>query len=127
MSWQAYIDSSLLGTGKIDKAGIYSRAGDSTWAKSAGFDLSADELKAIARGFDDNGGIQGSGIKLQGEKYLTIRAEDRSIYGKKGNKGVIAVRTKQALVIGHYPESTQPGEAAKIVEALADYLIQASY
>lgn len=28
MSWQAYVDSSLLGTGKIDKAGLYSRAGE---------------------------------------------------------------------------------------------------
>ena len=49
------------------------------------------------------------------------------MYGKKGNKGVICVRTKQALIVGHYPESTQPGEAAKIVESLADYLISAQY
>lgn len=62
-----------------------------------------------------------------GEKYLTIRAEDRSVYGKKGNKGLICVRTKQAIIIGHYPETTQPGEAAKIVEGLGDYLISAQY
>ncbi|CCG84164.1 protein of unknown function [Taphrina deformans PYCC 5710] len=127
MSWQAYIDSSLLGTGKIDKAGIYSRAGDSTWANSAGFTLSAPELKAISAGFDNAGSIQASGLKVMGEKYLTIRAEDRSIYGKKGNKGLICVRTKQAIIIGHYPETTQPGEAAKIVEGLGDYLISAQY
>ena len=89
--------------------------------------MSAAELKAIAGGFDNAASIQGSGIKVMGEKYLTIRAEDRSVYGKKGNKGLICVRTKQAIIIGHYPESTQPGEAAKIVEGLADYLIGAQY
>lgn len=61
MSWQAYIDSSLLGTGKIDKAGIYSRAGDSTWAKSSNFTVRLTShsnhrrrcLKAIFENTDD--------------------------------------------------------------------------
>jgi hypothetical protein len=37
----AYIDSSLVGTGTVDKAAIYSKAGDSTWAISKGFEVSS--------------------------------------------------------------------------------------
>ncbi len=40
---------------------------------------------------------------------------------------MITVKTKQAILIGVYDEKTQPGEAAKIVEGLADYLISVSY
>lgn len=37
------------------------------------------------------------------------------------------VKTKQALLIGHYPENVQPGQAATTVEKLADYLIGVGY
>lgn len=33
----AYIDSSLVGTGKLDRAAIFSGTGDSQWATSPGF------------------------------------------------------------------------------------------
>ncbi len=123
MSWQAYVDSSLVGTHKIDKAAITSRAGDSTWASSTGFTLSPTEMKALAAGFDNADGIQGNGVHVHGVKYLTLRADDRSIYAKQGKEGIVCVRTKQAILLGHYDENTQPGEATKVVEALADYLL----
>lgn len=31
------------------------------------------------------------------------------------------------MIIAHYPETVQPGEAAKITEQLADYLIGVGY
>jgi profilin len=37
------------------------------------------------------------------------------------------VKTKQAVLIGVYDQATQPGEATKIVEGLADYLISVNY
>jgi profilin len=39
----------------------------------------------------------------------------------------VIVKTKQALLIGHYPEGVQPGQAAITVEKLADYLIGVGY
>ena len=60
-------------------------------------------------------------------KYFTLRADDRSIYGKNGSTGVVCVKTKQALLIGTFDENTQPGETAKIIEGLADYLISVNY
>ncbi|MCB9430965.1 MAG: profilin [Ardenticatenaceae bacterium] len=126
MSWQAYIDSSLVGTGHIKRALICSHDG-TPWAYSAGFNPSNAELKALIKGFADNAGIQGSGINLQGTKYMTLRADNRSIYGKKGAGGVVSVKTGQAVIIGIYEEGTQPGQATTVVEKLADYLIENGY
>jgi profilin len=39
----------------------------------------------------------------------------------------VCVKTKQAVLIGMYEEPIQFGEATKVVEALADYLISVSY
>jgi profilin len=37
------------------------------------------------------------------------------------------VKTKQAILVAHYPETVQPGEATNTVEQLADYLIGVGY
>lgn len=104
----------MLGTGKIDRAAIVSRAGDSVWAASAGFNLSPQEIQGLAAGFQDPPSMFGTGIILAGQKYITIRAEGRSIYGKLQKEGIICVATKLCILVSHYPETTLPGEAAKI-------------
>ncbi|CCH58442.1 hypothetical protein TBLA_0A06500 [Henningerozyma blattae CBS 6284] len=119
MSWQA--------TGKVDKAVIYSRAGDSVWASSGGLQLGANEIAEIARGFDNPSGLQSNGLHVQSQKFMLLRADDRSIYGRHDAEGIVCVRTKQTIVIAHYPPTVQAGEATKIVEQLADYLIGVQY
>lgn len=126
MSWQAYTDN-LVSTGKIDKAALYSRAGDSLWAQSSNFQLDGREITEIARGYDDPSNLQSHGLHVQGQKYFLLRADDRSIYGKHEAEGVVAVRTKQAILIAHYPAGIVAGEATAVVEKLADYLISVNY
>jgi Profilin len=46
--------------------------------------LSDAERKAVVTAFNDLGHTQGNGITLSGTKFITIKAEDISIYGKKG-------------------------------------------
>jgi profilin len=46
---------------------------------------------------------------------------------EQGKQGVIIVKTKQALLITHYPETVQPGTAANTVEKLGAYLIGVGY
>lgn len=41
--------------------------------------------------------------------------------------GVVIVKTHQAILVTHYPESAQPGSAANTVEQLADYLVSVGY
>ena len=99
----------------------------STWATSAGFSVSASEGAALANNFKNPASAQSTGLTAAGTKYLTLKADDRSIYGKKGAAGIITVKTSQAVLVGVYKEGTQPGSAANAVEKLADYLIENGY
>ncbi|KAJ1566906.1 profilin, required for normal timing of actin polymerization in response to thermal stress, partial [Cladochytrium tenue] len=126
MSWQAYVDNNLVGTQKIQKAAIFGLDG-TQWAASAGFSVAPQEITALVAAFTDASGIRASGLHISGVKYFTLRADDRSIYGKQGAGGAVCVKTKQAVLVAVYGEPTQPGEATKIVEALADYLISVNY
>ncbi|KAI1399115.1 profilin [Hypoxylon fuscum] len=131
MSWQAYVDSSLVGSGHIDKAAIISVAGDSVWASSSGFTVKPDEMKnlvAILTGTGDAvAKAQADGVHVGGERYVVFRILDRSVYGRQGRTGICVVKTKQAIIIGHYGEAQVVGNSTQTVEALADYLIKVGY
>ncbi|KAI0894880.1 Profilin/allergen [Annulohypoxylon nitens] len=159
MSWQAYVDSSLVGTGHIDKGAIISAAGDSAWATSAGFtvfndpcslffltssptsnkmyrddeqqDLSGEEMKNLVNILNKAAGASdkayADGVYVAGERYVVFRIEDRSVYLRQGRTGVVVVKTKQAVIVGHYGETQQVGNATQTAEALADYLIKVGY
>ncbi|KAK6341700.1 profilin, required for normal timing of actin polymerization in response to thermal stress [Orbilia brochopaga] len=129
MSWQAYIDTSLVGSGKIDKGAIFSAAGDSVWAASPDFAVTPDEIKYIVSQFaqTENSKLYQEGFHIAGTKYLCHLHTDRSIYGKKDKTGVAIVKTKQAIVIAHYPDGIQTAQATTVAESLADYLIKTGY
>ncbi|KAH6671887.1 putative profilin [Halenospora varia] len=128
MSWQAYIDTSLVGSGHIDKGQILSAAGDSVWATSSGFTISPDEVKEIVTGLSGKTDkLYGEGLHIGGEKYVLTKAEDRSLYARKGRDGVVIVKTTQAILVGHYKDGQIAGNAAQTVEQLADYLISTGY
>ncbi|TKA69130.1 hypothetical protein B0A55_08493 [Friedmanniomyces simplex] len=149
MSWQAYIDTSLVGTGAVDRAAIFSATGDSVWATSPAFNVSPTEMQAVVAAYKDPGNkegvkkVQSEGLHIAGERFVVLKADDRSVYGKKvslhlwegatantlrqGREGVVIVKTTQAILVTHYPESVQPGVAANTVEQLGDYLIKVGY
>jgi len=126
MSWQAYVDSNLVGSGKVRHAAIVGRKGG-VWATSAGFVLQPDEQAAILTAFADPGKTQANGVRLAKEKYFTLQANARSVYGKKGANGCILVQTTQAILVTVYEAPIQAPEATPVVEGLADYLISAGY
>jgi profilin len=45
----------------------------------------------------------------------------------KGEEGIVCTRTKQAVLVAHYPAGKQAGEVTKVVLGLADYLINLNY
>ncbi|KAG5461281.1 MAG: hypothetical protein BJ554DRAFT_6547 [Olpidium bornovanus] len=60
--------------------------------------------------------------------FFCSRCDSSSKYQtRQGACGVICVKTNKAILVATYNEKTQPGEAAKVVEALGDYLINAGY
>ncbi|KAI4852587.1 hypothetical protein E4T44_01392, partial [Aureobasidium sp. EXF-8845] len=123
---------------------IFNSEGNSVWATSAGFtvpeerawtdivllQVSPQEMTEVVTAFKDTSDVkkvQSTGLHIAGEKFIVLKADDRSLYGKKGKEGLIIVKTKQALLVTHYPEHVQPGVAANTVEQLADYLISVGY
>ncbi|KAJ2895459.1 profilin [Zalerion maritima] len=127
---------SLVGSGHIQKAAIISVAGDSKWAGSPDFDLSADEMKAIAEVYSSENAqasAYGSGLRLAGEPYTVIRIEDITILLRckvegKEKIGACIGKAKQCIVVGYYDGNiAQPGNANQAVQALVEYLAKAGY
>ncbi|KZT38274.1 Profilin/allergen [Sistotremastrum suecicum HHB10207 ss-3] len=126
MSWQAYVDTNLLGSGKVNRAAILGQKGG-VWAASSSYTLSAQEQAAAVKLFADPAQAQANGVRLGGQKFFVINANERSVYGKKGGSGCVLVKTKQAVLVAEYDPPTQQTECTTIVEGLADYLIGVSY
>ena len=126
MAWQPYVDSSLVGSGKICAGAILGHDG-SVWAASPTLTITPEESKKLTSAFLDPTSIRSEGFRVSGTKYITIMSTDREIYGKAGQNGICCVKTKQAVVVGLYDEKTVSGEAAKVVGGLSDYLISVNY
>jgi len=115
------------------QAAILNSEGNSVWAASPGFTVSPNEMREVVNAFKDKGdangvkSVQSTGLHVAGEKFIVLKADERSLYGKKGREGIVIVKTTQALLVTHYPETVQPGAAANTVEQLADYLIGVGY
>eukprot|EP01134_Creolimax_fragrantissima_P007796 CFRG7796T1 len=128
MSWQAYVDTNLVGTGHVSKAAIHGLDGN-PWASSPGFTVSPAEANALIAGIADPTPLY-SGITLGGVKYMFLRNEpDRSVYGKKGaDAGCFIVKTGQCILIAVYEGSSiEPRQCSTVVEKLADYLVEVGY
>jgi len=124
MSWQAYADN-LTAQG-LAKAAVFGPDGG-VWAKSANLNLTTQEAVTTAQLFANPAQAQAAGVTVDGTKFLVIKADPRSIYGKKGTGGVVLVKTTQAVVLGIYDDKLQPGKATTVVEKLADSLIENGY
>lgn len=56
------------------------------WATSAGFTVSPAEMQEVVAAYKDTAEVkqvQSTGLHIAGERFIVIKAEDRSIYGKK--------------------------------------------
>lgn len=126
MSWKEFTDG-LVATGKIDKAALYSRSDINLWAQSSGFILNNDEIINIAEGFDDSKKLESHGLHIQSQKYFLIFADQKSIYGKHEEEGIIAARTNKAILVAHYPRNVITVEATAVVQKLVDYLRSLDY
>lgn len=126
MSWQAYVDTSLVGTGKVQSAAIYGHDG-TLWASTPNLSGTFNSSPLI-NGFTDPNGLRSEGLHIGDTRYVIIKSDERSIYGRaKDSSGFVAVKTGKAAIIALYDGGQVAGEAAKVVEGLADYLIGVGY
>ncbi|KAJ8080347.1 profilin, required for normal timing of actin polymerization in response to thermal stress [Marasmius tenuissimus] len=126
MSWQAYVDTNLVGSGKVSSAAIIGLQGG-CWAQSPNFTLSTEEQKAIITGFQNPSSVLSGGLKLAGQKYFAINADDKTIQLKKQGDGAVLVKTTQAVLVAAYVAPIQQPEAATVAEGLGDYLRGVGY
>lgn len=96
-----YVDTNLLQTGKVQKAAILGLKGG-VWATSAGYtvrtcpcshisaspidaslQLSPEEQKAVVSAFVNPSATQANGVRLAGQKFITLQCNPEHIYGKK--------------------------------------------
>ena len=112
---------SLVGTGNVDKAAIFNKEGSSVWASSQGFTVrclmflgaalnnsklnpnrywrrvskvSPTEVQEIIASYTDTSDvkkIQSGGFRVAGEKYMTIKADEKSVYGKKVLRAILTI------------------------------------
>ncbi|KAF8941307.1 profilin, required for normal timing of actin polymerization in response to thermal stress [Dissophora ornata] len=123
MSWQSYVDTNLVSTGKVTKGAIFGLDG-SLWATTPGFNVGGAEVNKLIAAFTDVGDIAAHGLFLEGQKYVFLRKNEASgsIYARNGTAGVACVKTNQAVLVGYYAEGLQAGDCNQVVENLADYL-----
>ncbi|KAF9315737.1 hypothetical protein BG003_002684 [Podila horticola] len=126
MSWQAYVDTNLVGTHKVSKATIIGLDG-SLWATSAGFQVGGDEAKKLVAAFSSSDDAFSSGLFIEGKKFVTLNADANVIRARSGATGVICAKTSQCVLIGYYNENVQAGDCSVVVENLAEYLRNSGY
>ncbi|RJE24729.1 hypothetical protein PHISCL_02938 [Aspergillus sclerotialis] len=110
------------GSGQFDKAAILSPDFSGVEAASKDFNIPQQEVTALASAFSDSNHALQNGFVIGGDKFLAIRADDRSLYGKKGKEGVVVVRAASCVIVAHHPETIQTTNAATVVENLVDYI-----
>jgi profilin len=74
------------------------------------------EASTLIGAFSDPAVLISGGVHASGVKYMYLRSDDRSIYGKKGSDGIVIVKTNQTLLIGVYGAPATPGNATVVVE-----------
>eukprot|EP01025_Chloroclados_australasicus_P026645 TRINITY_DN2645_c0_g2_i1.p3 TRINITY_DN2645_c0_g2~~TRINITY_DN2645_c0_g2_i1.p3 ORF type:complete len:130 (-),score=19.96 TRINITY_DN2645_c0_g2_i1:261-650(-) len=129
MSWQDYIDSNMMGDGKLQHAAIIGKDDGEVWAKSESFpEISAQEFAQLQKAIEKPNENAVGGIHIGGTKYFYLGGIEKEVLrGKLGAGGICIRQTESAILIGIYGEGTVASECNLIVENLGDYLQEAGY
>jgi len=131
MSWQTYVDKQICEQVSCRLAVIAGLADGQVWAKfekDLPHSVAQEELKAIADGMRANpNAFQENGIRLAGEKYVCLSAENTLLRGRKGSSALIIVATNTCLLAAATTDGFPPGQLNTVVEKLGDYLRANSY
>mmetsp|Transcript_3397 Transcript_3397/g.8832 ORF Transcript_3397/g.8832 Transcript_3397/m.8832 type:complete len:129 (+) Transcript_3397:75-461(+) len=125
MSWQAYVDDHLVGSGTVSQAAIIGVGAYDTWATSPGFTVSTEEAKALIDGLKNTDSFASNGIILNGQKYMYIKSDGgKEVHGKKGATGCSAFKGNTFVIVCVHDDTIQPGQCSATGGKLADYLIE---
>jgi profilin len=125
-SWQTYIDDQLINSRHVKHAVIAGHDGQ-IWAKSAGFDVTVEDLKKLLQKYDKPSMFECEGAVLANVKYMYLSKLDRVVRLKKGTNGAHCIKTVQALIVCVYDHPTPAEQCASVTEKLGEYLISCGY
>ncbi|KAH9578832.1 Profilin [Trypanosoma melophagium] len=119
MSWQAYIDDSLIGSGFMHSAAIVGLSDGSYWAYGGTYIPQPEEVAHILKCLDDLSLVQSSGVTIYGVKFFGLQAgvdgQMKYIFFKKGAAGGCIYTSKQTAIIAVYGN---PGDASSLQQDL---------
>ncbi|ATZ45216.1 Bcpfy1 [Botrytis cinerea B05.10] len=130
MSWQAYIDTSLCGSGHVEKGAIYNLEGTSCWATSPDFAITPEEMAEVKNGLDGKtDSLYANGLHIAKDRYVLTKVEDdnKMLYARKGKDGLVIGKTVQAIIVARYVDPMIAGNTAETVQKLVDYLVKVGY
>lgn len=142
MSWQEYIDGSLIGSGHMHSAAIVGLADGSYWAYGGTYIPQPDEVAQILKILKEPSLIFSGGVTIAGQKFLGLRSDNNHMIFKKGAAGGCVYVSNQAAVIGVYGDpagdnellkkdasgnAVNPADCNATVQRIADYLKSLQY
>ena len=105
--------------------GIYDLQGN-VWAASEGFGLQTNEVQALSSWLHcgEVALCANVGAMVAGEKYMYVQGddEDKWVYLKKQQKGIIFIACNTCIVVLQHDEKTQRGTSQTTALKLADTL-----
>ena len=127
MAWQPYTEG-LVGTGAMNSATICGTADGSYWAYTGENIPQPEEVAHIINCLKDPSIARMSGVRIAGNKYFVVRAEEGLLLGKFGNGGMVACQSVQAFTLGVFSGDDQPAfGAVKEVEAMVNGFKELQY
>merc|ERR1712183_1211192 len=84
MSWQSYVDDQLIST-KVIKSAVITGHDGNIWASSAGFPVTAEELKSLLGKYASIDQMAMNGVTIGGVRYMFLSATDRVVRAKSPN------------------------------------------
>lgn len=131
MSWQQYVDDQIVAKIDCKTAAMGSLADGSLWGHfetAPQFAITADELKTIVTNMRSGPEyFQANGIRLGGEKFICLSAEEKLLRGRKGTSSMAVVATQTCVIAAVAKDGFSAGQLNTVVEKLADYLKTNNY
>ncbi|KEG14760.1 profilin [Trypanosoma grayi] len=150
MSWQAYVDDSLIGSGYMHSATIVGLRDGSVWAYGGTYIPQQKEIAHILKCLENLSLVQSSGITICNVKFFGLQSgvdgQMKYIFFKKGAAGGCIYTSKQAAIISVYGNpadasslqqdlakagtadvAVNPADCNSTVKRIAEYLISLEY
>lgn len=124
MSWTAYTDS-LIAQGATKGAAIVGYPDGGLWAASGDCALQGTEGATMCARFATP--LSGAGLMVGGTKYMATQCDADCLTGKKGQSGVVVVKSGKACIIAVYGDGMTAGNCRLHASNMAQDLVSKGF